>query len=144
MEKYAASDVHVKRFKPYVDGAQKQARHVVSRHLRHRQLKTADDDAEGNLEASDEILRTPRAVKREDKNGFWTILGVDIYRHHVAPRGQLYVPHDSSFPIPMKYIDTQGRTWTNWRRSSLTISGTSMERDLFQKIGSDSLLSRFS
>ena len=36
-----------------------------------------------------------------------------ICRHHVAPRGQLYVPQESSIPVPPKYIDMNRQTRTN-------------------------------
>ena len=34
----------------------------------------------------------------EEKDKFWSISGDYIYRDHVAPRGQLYVPSVPSFP----------------------------------------------
>ena len=41
---------------------------------------------------------------------FWSIEGNYIYRHHVEPRVQLYVPKEETFPTPMRYIDVVGRT----------------------------------
>ena len=43
-----------------------------------------------------------------------------MYRHHVVPREQLYVPKESSFPIPLKYIDVVRQTKTyldKWKRA---------------------------
>ena len=41
----------------------------------------------------------------EAKNGFGSISGDFIYRHHVELRVKLHVPTEESFPIPLKYID---------------------------------------
>ena len=49
----------------------------------------------------------------EAKNDFWTITGEFIYRHHVVLRVKLYVPHEESFPIPLKYIDVTRTTHTS-------------------------------
>ena len=35
----------------------------------------------------------------EAKNGFWSITGDFIYRHHVEPRVKLYMPREESFPF---------------------------------------------
>ena len=54
----------------------------------------ATKEDEGNLGGGTKIPPAPRAVEREatqDKYNFWSILVDCIYRHHVAPRGQLYV-----------------------------------------------------
>ena len=47
---------------------------------------------------------------------------ISIYRHHVEPRGQLYVPSETSF-LPVKYVDAFRQTklsWKTWKRASLT------------------------
>ena len=36
-----------------------------------------------------------------------------IHRHHIEPRGQLCVPKEETFPIPLKYIDVIRSTHTN-------------------------------
>ena len=36
-----------------------------------------------------------------------------MYRHHIEPRVQLYVPKKETFPIPLKYIDMTRATYTN-------------------------------
>ena len=46
-------------------------------------------------------------------NGFWSMSGSFIYRHHVEPRVKLYSPREESFPIPLKYIDVSRTTHTN-------------------------------
>ena len=49
----------------------------------------------------------------EARNGFWSMSGNFIYRHHVEPRVKLYSPREESFPIPLKYIDVSKTTHTN-------------------------------
>ena len=41
----------------------------------------------------------------EARNDFWSIEGDFIYRHHVEPRVQLYVPKEETCPIPLKYTN---------------------------------------
>ena len=40
----------------------------------------------------------------EAQNDFWSIEGDFIYRHHLAPRVQLHVTKEETFPIPLKDI----------------------------------------
>ena len=47
------------------------------------------------------------------RNGFWSISGNFIYRHHVEPRVKLYVPREESFPIPLNFIDVTRATTTS-------------------------------
>ena len=44
---------------------------------------------------------------------FWSIQRDFIYRHHIEPRVQLYVPGEESFPVPLKYIDVNRSTHTD-------------------------------
>ena len=53
-------------------------------------------------------LHFPAANKREQH-----ISGAHVDGHRVALRGQLYVPHESSFPIPLNYVDVCRQTRTN-------------------------------
>ena len=41
----------------------------------------------------------------EATNDFWSNSGDFVFRHHMEPRVQLYVPTEESFPIPLKYIE---------------------------------------
>ena len=41
----------------------------------------------------------------EARNDFWSIDGNYIYRHHVEPRVQLFVPKEETFAIPLRHID---------------------------------------
>ena len=49
----------------------------------------------------------------EAMNGFRSMSGNFIYRHHVEPRVNLYSPREESFPFPLKYIDVSRTTHTN-------------------------------
>ena len=49
---------------------------------------------------------------REARNDFWSIEGNYIYRQHVEPWVQLYVPKEESFPTPLRYVDVVRRTRT--------------------------------
>ena len=46
-------------------------------------------------------------------NDFRSLEGDFLYRHHVEPRDQLYVPKEERFAIPLKYIDLTRTTHTN-------------------------------
>ena len=45
-------------------------------------------------------------------NDPWSMEGDFIYRDHVEPRVQLYVPKEETFPIPLKHIDVTRATHT--------------------------------
>ena len=49
----------------------------------------------------------------------WSMSRELMYCDHVMPREKLYVPKESSFAIPLKYIDVvrQTRTRTIWKRA---------------------------
>ena len=47
------------------------------------------------------------------RKAFWSTQRDFIYRHHIEPRLQLYVPREESFPIPLKYIDVIKSTHTD-------------------------------
>ena len=49
----------------------------------------------------------------EARADFWSMSGGFFYCHFVMPREHLYVPKDSSFPIPSKYVDVVRQTKTN-------------------------------
>ena len=68
-------------------------------------------DLQGNSEKSQPIDKTKDDA--EAHNDFWSTEGDFIYRHHVEPRVQLYVPKEESFPIPLKYIDVTRTTHTH-------------------------------
>ena len=44
---------------------------------------------------------------------FWSIQCDFIYRHHVEPRVQSYVPKEKSFPISLKFINVNQSTHTD-------------------------------
>ena len=72
------------------------------------------------LEGNSDEWKTPSPLqddsKRDDeeaKNGFWTITGEFIYRHHFVPKVKLYMPQEETFHIPTKYIDVTRTTLTS-------------------------------
>ena len=46
----------------------------------------------------------------EAREDFQSVSWEFVYRHHVVPREQLYVPKESSFAIPSKYSDVVSQT----------------------------------
>ena len=67
-------------------------------------------ELQGNSERSQPTETKDDAEARID---FWSMERDFIYRHHVEPRVQLFVPKEESFPIPLKYIDVTRTTHTN-------------------------------
>ena len=51
---------------------------------------------------AEESQPTESRDDEEIPEDFWSIQGNFIYRHHIDPRIQLYVPREESFPIPLK------------------------------------------
>ena len=72
-----------------------------------RDQSARSDDLRGDLQESSERSQPKDEAKHdaEARNDFWSIEGHFIYRHHVEPRVQLYVPEEETFPISLKYID---------------------------------------
>ena len=71
----------------------------------------------------------------EARKDFWSIQGDFIYRHHIEPRVQLYVPREESFPIPLKYIDVIRSTHTDLdaaQENQLMTIGMSTETEVCQ------------
>ena len=95
--------------------------HVVSRPpFRHRPSQKADAESGGNPDVDDTLAQRPQSIEREAtevKDDMWSFSG--IYRHHVASHGQLNVPHESSFPIPLKYIDVNRQSWDELEKRSV-------------------------
>ena len=46
----------------------------------------------------------------EIRNDLWSIQRDFIYRHHIEPRVQLYVPGEESFPVPLIFFDVTRST----------------------------------
>ena len=57
-------------------------------------------------------FKTHRGNDGEARNDYWSISGNFIFRHHVEPRVQLYVPREASFPIPLNFFDVTRATST--------------------------------
>ena len=58
-------------------------------------------------------VSTNRRNQKEARNVLKSLEGHFIYRHHVEPRVQLYVPKEETFTIPLKYINVTRITHTN-------------------------------
>ena len=82
--------------------------------VRHRPIQGESNidflgESEGSLpQPHDSLPDASEAI-----NGFWSMSGSFIYRHHVEPRVKLYSPREESFLIPLKYIDVSRTTHTN-------------------------------
>ena len=84
------------------ESTQRQDQRVMSQDLR--------EELQGNSERCQPTESQDDAEARDD---FLSIKGDFIYRHHIEPRVQLYVPKEESFPIPLKYIDGTRTTHTS-------------------------------
>ena len=67
-------------------------------------------DSHGVAEESQPAEQEDEAEARKD---FWSLRSDFIYRHHIEPRVQLYVPKEETFSIPLKYIDVARSTHTD-------------------------------
>ena len=82
--------------------------------VRHRPIQGESNidflgESEGSLPPPhDSFLDAGEAI-----NGFCSMSGNFIYRHHVEPRVKLYSTREESFPFPLKYIDVSRTTHTN-------------------------------
>ena len=78
---------------------------------RQEQLVRSEDfreEVQGHSERSH-----PTEETKDDPEAAMSMGGDFIYRHHVEPQVQLYVPKEESFSIPPKYIDVTRTTQTN-------------------------------
>ena len=67
-------------------------------------------DSRGEVEESQLAEQKDVAEARKD---FWSVQGDFIYRHHIEPRVQLYVPTEETFTIPQKSIDVTKPTYAD-------------------------------
>ena len=132
IENNVASEVHVKRFKskevgikklqeaivfPCTDRFLRQEGHAQRRTSRHQRVESLDAErapsslgaVKGGVADFSEGDRDTMEAWRD----FWKMFGEFVYRHRVMPRDQLYVPKDSSFPIPSEYTDVARQTKHN-------------------------------
>ena len=81
--------------------------------VRREQL-VRSEDLSGELQGEAEGFQpTEPTDDGEARKDFWSTQGDFIYRHHIEPRIQLYVPKDATFPVPLKYIDVTRSTHTD-------------------------------
>ena len=67
-------------------------------------------DPQGETDDPDSAYQQRGQDELEAKRDFWIISASFIHRHRVQERQKLNVPQESSFPIPLKYIETLRRT----------------------------------
>ena len=60
----------------------------------------------GESDGSSPPLQDSSTDNGEARHDFWSISGNYFHRHHVEPRGKLYVPREESFPIPLRHFVT--------------------------------------
>ena len=81
---------------------------------RRREQPVGSEDLSGELQGeSGESQPAEPTDDAEARADFWAILGDFIYRHHIGPRVQLYVPKEETFPIPPKYVFVTRLTHTD-------------------------------
>ena len=81
--------------------------------LRRKQLVRSEDLRQELQGISERSQPTEAKDDAEDRKDFRSIEGDFIYRHHIEPRVQLFVPKEETFPIPLKHVDVTRATWTN-------------------------------
>ena len=123
LEKMGASEIYPRRINakeilirqkqdefifPFADGtANLSGRDCEFREPTLRRERTErSEDLSGELQGRTGRVSTGRTRRRRwrGRADFWSIQGDFIYRHHVEPRVQLYVPKEETYPIPPKYI----------------------------------------
>ena len=133
LEKMDASEIHAKRLNakevltptngekiifPIADGTVKLSGDQVLRTSTLIRDRPDRGEEQGNLQgesdgSSSTQLQDLSLYDGEAGKDFWSSSGNYIYRHHVEPRVQLYVPREASFPILLKYIDVTRATSTS-------------------------------
>ena len=66
--------------------------------------------SEEEEDSADAARGDPQDASEPD---FWSISDDCVMIHHRQARIKLYVPDESTFPIPLKYIDVMRRTYTD-------------------------------
>ena len=79
-----------------------------------REQHVRSEDLSGELQGAPEGCQPTEAKDdAEARRDFWSIQCDFIYRHHIEPRVQLYVPKEESFLIPLKHIEVTRATFSN-------------------------------
>ena len=78
--------------------------------MRDQPVRSEDhrEDLQGSSEGPQPTDETKDDA--EARSDFWSLEGDFIYRHHVEPRVQLYVPKEDTFPAPLIYVDVTTHT----------------------------------
>ena len=72
-------------------------------------------DLQGETDEPDAAVQQQERDELEAKRDFWSVSGSLTDRHDVQQRHKSCVPQESSFPIPLKYIDVVRRTHNTGR-----------------------------
>ena len=130
MENLDASEIHARRLNAKEVLTSKQGRtlvtiadgtakrfgrdHGVREPTLRRDQPVMREDLKEELQGNSERSQpTETKDDAEAHNDFWSMERDFIFRHHVEPRVQLFVPREETFPTPQKYIDVTRSTHTN-------------------------------
>ena len=101
---------------PVADGSAK----LLGRHYevheptpRREQIVRSEGLSGDSLGAAEESQPTEQQDETAVLKDFWSLQGDFVYRHHIEPRVQLCVPTETTFTIPLKYIDVTRSTCTD-------------------------------
>ena len=106
---------------PYANGSSRHEGRAQRQTSHHQRVDSSD--TEGVPSALGEargvvLLQAARGSPSQEevmeaRGDFISVSGELVYHHLVMPRIQLYVPTESSFPLPIKFIDVVGEPETN-------------------------------
>ena len=92
-----------------------------------------DDDVLAEVR-SDAVASAPTPSSTSKEKDTWMINQSCVVRIHNKPRTKLFVPHHSTFPIPIEYVDVLRTTWTDLDEAALSmfkdIWTTELDKDL--------------
>ena len=79
-----------------------------------------DEDYPGleSMDSEDEGLDGDVNLSSESDRDHWTFQGEQLVRHHKQERHKMFVPTDANCPLPLKYLDVQRYTKTDFDHAS--------------------------
>ena len=80
---------------------------------RREQIVRSEGLSGDSLGAAEESQPTEQEDETAVLKDFWSLQEDFVYRHHIEPRVQLCVPAETTFSIPLKYIDVTRPTFTD-------------------------------
>ena len=115
LEKMDASEIHARRLNANYIPDRRWNSQTIWRTSTRIRVHPDRGEEQGNLPGESDgspPLQDSLLDGGEARNDFWSNSGNRIYRHHVEPSVQLYVPKEESFPIPQRFIDVTRSTRT--------------------------------